>query len=366
MKILIVDDSNKKIAGIVKVIKEATDNEIAVETVLDSVSAQKKLSETNYDLLVIDLLLPVRSGQEPIKEGGKQLVLEIERKDELKSPKYIVGTSQYKDYLTLFPDIWNTLHYDNSTEWKKKLRRVISHLEKVDFNISERYPELPSIIVEGLTDKKVFEESIKLFKPELVDKIKVKADSNAGAKWVSNQIVAWAHSKVGGSNENIRAIGILDGDKAGNEAKEQVSHQIDTNSAKRKFYKLITLSPDYARNLIPIYAKGLIIPVTLEELFPPFVWAVAKDNGWLEERPFNKMLLEEPTKWNQRKQSLDEYISTLDLNEEDKLYLKTVKRGSKKNFNEFVLNLKSKKKKLALGNLKKLLDDIELFLFNNS
>lgn len=366
MKVLIVDDSNDKIAGIVDVIKTSSEGDISVETVLDSVSAQRKLQENNYDLLVTDLCLPVRSGENPIKMGGKRLIKEIERKNSLNSPKYIVGTTQYEQYLDIFPDIWNALHYTNSTTWKEKLKRIISHIEKVNFKAVGINKNAPTLIVEGITDKKIISEAVKIFCPEIVDDLKIKADQNAGAKWVSNQIVAWAHSMIGGSINRVKAIGLLDGDEAGKNAREEVNRIIDSNSAKSKVFKLINLSQDYARHLIPMHAKGLYIPVTLEELFPPNIWEIALENGWLEDRSPNNLVLEDPGQWNKRKQSLDEFIETLGLSPEQKLYLHSVKTYSKEELVEFICNLDKEKKESALINFEDLVIDIKEYLFDTN
>lgn len=362
MKILIVDDSNDKIAGILEVIKSNITKEIIVETVLDSISAQRKVENNHYDLLIVDLQLPLRPGNRPIKEGGKQLVYEIERKDNLKSPKYILGTSQYQDCLELFPAIWNTIHYNNSNEWKKKLVRLIKHIEKVEFKANDSVHISPTIYVEGLTDKDIFNTAVNLFKPHLKDKLIVKSDSNAGAKWVSNQIVAWAHSRVEGTNDNKKAIGILDGDQAGIDAKNEVDRIIKTDSAKRKYYKLILLSADFARGTIPIRAKGLKIPITLEELFPANIWKYAKSKDWLKERPPENIVLENPNDWNRRKESLDDYISKLDIPDSALIYLYTFKNGKKQKFVNYVCQLSKREKREVFTNFTSILDQIESFL----
>lgn len=364
MRVLIVDDSSTKIANIIKVIKETVNKGLQVETVLDSVSAQRILRQTNFDLLLIDFLLPIRSGERPIESGGKQLVNEIERKRTLNSPKYIVGITQYEEHIDRFPEIWNSLHYSNSSEWKKKLKRIISHIKKVKESDNEyKDSTQPSIIVEGHTDKQILCEAIEVFNPELKKEVTVKSDKNAGANWVSNQIIAWAHSKVGGTNKKIKAIGLLDGDEAGNNARDEVYRLISTDSAMQEIFKIICLSPDYARDVIPLYKQGLLIPITLEELFPPNIWEIANENNWLIDRDSSELTLKDPSKWDKMQQSLNDFITSLGLPEEQMLYLKKVRNRSKEDLVNYICDLKDKEKEKALINFESIINDFEGYLF---
>ena len=60
MNILIVDDDNDKIAKIVSVIKSVSEK-FNIDTVIDSISAQINLKQNKYDLLLLDLMLPIRA-----------------------------------------------------------------------------------------------------------------------------------------------------------------------------------------------------------------------------------------------------------------------------------------------------------------
>jgi DNA-binding response OmpR family regulator len=86
MNILIVDDNNDKIAKIVSVINTVSEN-FNIDTVIDSISAQIQLKQTKYDLLILDLLLPIRPSQEPVPNGGELLLKEITRNKTLKTPR---------------------------------------------------------------------------------------------------------------------------------------------------------------------------------------------------------------------------------------------------------------------------------------
>ena len=61
MNILIVDDNNDKIARIVTTIRPLFDS-FQIDSATDIVSAKQKLSLTHYDLMLLDLCLPLRQG----------------------------------------------------------------------------------------------------------------------------------------------------------------------------------------------------------------------------------------------------------------------------------------------------------------
>mgnify|MGYP006298630521 FL=1 len=219
MKVLIVDDNSFKIASIVKTIKENTSENLEVNTVLDYVNAVDKLVDTIYDLFIVDVYLPIRYGETPIQDGGVKLVKEVERNTRLNKPGYIIGITQYEEYLDKYlNDIWPIYHYSKTFEWKKRLQKVITHIKQTYSGDNEDYK--PTVFVEGLSDKKVIDEAFSLFYPHIANNILIKSDNNAGATWVSNQIIAWAFSlKKYKNNKFVKAIGLLDGDEAGKEAR---------------------------------------------------------------------------------------------------------------------------------------------------
>lgn len=287
MNILIVDDDNDKIAKIVSVIK-AVSEKINIDTVIDSISAQIQLKRIKYDLLILDLLLPIRSNQEPVPNGGELLLKEITRNKTLKTPTIIVGITQFEEYKNNFSSIWKLLLF-NDYNWITELTQIIEHTERSNLFTSDLYKQKkPTIIVEGPTDAIIIRETIQLFKPGFLDEIEIKSQKSAGASWVANQIVVWANSLNKDSDGKlIKCVGLLDGDKAGIDANTEINRVIKSDSSSANSFKIFKLKPDYAKNIIPICQKGLTIPITLEELYPPELWRYAETMNWLEER--NKM-----------------------------------------------------------------------------
>ncbi|MHC8412055.1 phosphorylase family protein [Pseudomonas sp. Hz4] len=69
IKLLIVDDEYVKISAISEVVT-ALDDSIQIEHASTSSEARRKLRQTEYDLLIIDLNLPAAIGASPTRNGG--------------------------------------------------------------------------------------------------------------------------------------------------------------------------------------------------------------------------------------------------------------------------------------------------------
>ncbi|MFC4689671.1 hypothetical protein ACFO5T_04440 [Dokdonia genika] len=362
MNILIVDDNNDKIAKIVNVIK-AVSEKFNIDTVIDSVSAQIQLKQIKYDLLILDLLLPIRPNQEPVPNGGELLLREITRNNTLKTPTIIVGITQFEEYKSNFSSIWKLLFF-NDSKWITDLTEIIEHTERSIRFTSDLYKEKKTtIIVEGPSDAIIIKEAIQLFKPEFINEVEIKSQRSAGASWVANQIVVWANSlNKDYDGKLIKSIGLLDGDQAGINAITEINRVVKPDSAGASSFKIFKLRPDYAKNTIPIFQKGLIIPITLEELYPPELWKYAETKDWLEER--NKMdeLLKDPKSWNKWEETLKDYINRIGLSEDELIYLKTFKLSAKEKVVKHILDMDIKEKTKTLQNFHKLISEMIEYL----
>ncbi|MBX2901165.1 MAG: hypothetical protein KF775_16035 [Cyclobacteriaceae bacterium] len=357
MRILIVDDSNDKIVSIVSLIQSISNNFI-IESAVDIIGAQRKLIEAKYDLLITDLLLPSREGEEKDSNGGHNLVREVERNSRLKSPNYIIGITQYEEYIDSFSKVWRVVHFSPaSNSWKEPIKDLIQYIIKSNTTNQSTQNIKPTIYFEGKTDEKVFAEVIRLFFPEFDEKIILKSEKKAGASWVSRQIIIWAHSLKEVEGKYIKAIGLLDGDQAGKDALTEINRKVDLNSAQSGTFKILKLSVSYARHLIPLCQKGVIIPVTLEEMLPSKYWQYARDKNWLEQRSDPDSFLEEPKKWDKYQNSIKTHLEQLGLTDEENLYLNKLKMNSKDDFWTYVLSLSDEEKREALGCFKKLIED---------
>jgi CheY-like chemotaxis protein len=362
ISILVVDDDIDKVAKILTAIRDKFDD-FTIETAIDSVTAQRKLVLTKFDIVILDLNLPYRNGDKPDSDGGKILLGEINRNNRIKSPNYIIGLTQYLSLSNDFSKIWNVIEYDPvSNTWNDPLLDIIKHSIKAKKNNSLPSTSTETIFVEGETDKRVILDAIKFFYPYLLDKVVVK--NSVGASFVARDIIIWGKSlKKNTDKKYIKAVALLDGDEAGKDSKKEIERVITEGSAESKTFKIIQLNKKFANHLIPLYAKGLKIPVTLEELFTSKYWSYAESKGWLEKRNNIDDLMEDPRAWDKFNVSLKEYVSSLNFSEDEFRYFSKFKTENKEDFCKYLVSLDPPDKEKAYCNVKILLESALESLF---
>ncbi len=365
MNILIIDDSIDKISRITSCIAKSVDK-FTIESSQDAANSLVLFSKIQYDLAIIDHLLPFRVGDDPNPEGGKNIVDELLRKKEkFFLPKYIIGVTQYDYSSSNFSPLWQTIHYDPSSDgWERNLQSLISYIQKV--NTYPSVPALekkPTIFLEGESDRIYIEQSISHFYPDLSDNVTIKTQSNAGANWVGSQISAWAiqMDKVG--DAYLKAVGLLDGDEAGNLAKAEVHRVVITNNKKQTF-SLIQIGAKYGEEVREYYRRGLKIDLEIESLLPISVLSYADNSGWLQNRftVFNSP----PKGWDQLAQTAKEFLLSSGIKEEAILYTKQVKIEHKKSLSDYIVGQSNLHE--ILKNYEPLVKDIliELSLLSNN
>ncbi|MFL5741011.1 MAG: hypothetical protein ACJ75B_12390 [Flavisolibacter sp.] len=367
MKILIVDDSTDKLSDIISVIRE-TSNSFEIESSSNCIDAINKL-RNKFDLIILDLLLPLREGDDPSPSNGEHVVKEIYRNTRLKPPTYILCLTQFDELITDFHPIWRTLKYDPSTiQWKLALRELMIYITR-QYSTEDRIiiEKVPTIYLEGKTDLRIYEESMRLFFPSLVNRINIKSDIGAGADWVTRQLIIWASSlPKNEAGQYIKSAGVYDNDSKGKEAIEELHRNIGHTSAESKCVKAFKYNQNYAKHLIPIYKKGIKLPICLEEMFDSVYWRFAALKNWLVDREDEDFLLEDPTRWNKREMSLNDHIKSLGLTENEKLYLNKVCRDKKSDFCSYVLSLNQQDRKAALSCMSIFLKDVIGYIMESS
>lgn len=343
MRILIIDDSIDKISNLLETI-----NTLPFKCIIDNTetttNALLLLKEKVYDIAIVDLHLPLRKGEQPNPKGGKQLIDEIYRKNEiLNVPKYIIGFSQYDEESEEFSSIWKVVRYvPSSNSWKNSILNLFKHV-----SISKNYDKidddkiLPTIIAEGVTDLDYLNLSFELFFPQKKYEISIISQPNAGANWVANQIVIWALQNFKDtSSKIIKSVGLLDSDEAGNFAKKTIHERLKSQTEQNSF-KIVQVLPKYNPEVLAFYKVKCKIELEIESLFPIEVFEYAEEKNWLEHR--NNTFVENPTDWEQHNQTSNQYITSKGISTKQLLYTKKVKLSKKIDFSKYVLSLENKK-----------------------
>jgi len=135
VKILIADDNHLKIKDLREVLSHIP--EISFENydiATDLISAKRYLSVSHYDLLILDLNIPERAGDDPLPENGINFLEEIKRSQRLLKPFHIIGLTAYEKYKSQFEsvfidDLWGLIHYDPTNRgWEKQIKLKINYL----------------------------------------------------------------------------------------------------------------------------------------------------------------------------------------------------------------------------------------------
>lgn len=137
IKILIIDDIEQKVSAIFSVIVEnCSISKEHIDIARSINSGRKLLCKNDYDLLVLDLVLPMNDGEEPDHEEGPKFIDELYTNEQINIPNQIIGLTQhqeeYEGLKKRFEDkVWSLLKYEQSkNDWKTRLQNKVIHLRK--------------------------------------------------------------------------------------------------------------------------------------------------------------------------------------------------------------------------------------------
>jgi CheY-like chemotaxis protein len=133
LNILLVEDSDYKSQKVKEFIETIIPN-VKINIATNQIDAQTYLAKNKYDLLLLDMLLPIRQGGVPEKKGGENLLEELNSTDDLKQPIKTIALTQYKELQDSvrnnFPEL-GAIQFDaSSTKWQNSLLRIISNITK--------------------------------------------------------------------------------------------------------------------------------------------------------------------------------------------------------------------------------------------
>ena len=133
IKILIIDDDSNKIKHLRGVLDKLPEINL-YDVCQDIVSAKRYLSKGHYDLLILDLNLPIRAGDDPKPSNGINFLDEISRGNRLAKPFHIIGLTAFEELKQEFTsrfndDLWALIRFENSnTKWERQIVNKIEYL----------------------------------------------------------------------------------------------------------------------------------------------------------------------------------------------------------------------------------------------
>lgn len=136
IKVLVMDDTPEKLEKIKSVLKERCLLKEENITTAESINGGRRLlSENIYDLLILDLVMPVADGEEVREEGQSETFInEMSRIGRLNKPIYIIALTQYEEKIeelraTYAKKLWKLIHYDlKETDWEDILQDAVDSI----------------------------------------------------------------------------------------------------------------------------------------------------------------------------------------------------------------------------------------------
>jgi nucleoside phosphorylase len=136
LSVLVVDDSHEKARKIETCVRSfIRDDAVFLRLVASVAEARRELRERQFELLVLDMNVPIRDGEDARRDGGVLLLGELEKvRDGLRVPTHVVGLSEYpelvEEYGNYFAErLWYLVRYDGSSEeWARRLGQKLVHI----------------------------------------------------------------------------------------------------------------------------------------------------------------------------------------------------------------------------------------------
>jgi nucleoside phosphorylase/CheY-like chemotaxis protein len=131
--ILIVDDDKDKRDQVRALVVEMVGDESEVVDASSVAEAAERLRERAFDLMVLDLNLPQRAGEEPRRDGGSRL-MEMLKGQVLRKPTHIVGLTAFAELVekvgpSFSETLWHVVRYEPDTDgWFDPIGRRISYI----------------------------------------------------------------------------------------------------------------------------------------------------------------------------------------------------------------------------------------------
>ena len=138
IKILIIDDSEEKSKIIEKfLIDECNIEKEFIECRNNIKDGKKLLYEEDFELLLLDLVLPRDSESEANAEESVKFLQEIYYNNSIHIPAYIIGFSQFDELISTYQDsfddkLWHLINFSYSNNsWKDKLNSKICYINSL-------------------------------------------------------------------------------------------------------------------------------------------------------------------------------------------------------------------------------------------
>jgi nucleoside phosphorylase/CheY-like chemotaxis protein len=138
INIIIVEDNSIKLGNIIELIQNEIDIPFNnISTAVNVKEAKILMRSTTFDLMILDLVLPLDSDDEISPENGITFLKTIQTNPTINPPIHIVGLTGFTEYKEKYSEefskyLWYLIEYKSQeSDWKEKLKEIFFHLIKV-------------------------------------------------------------------------------------------------------------------------------------------------------------------------------------------------------------------------------------------
>lgn len=171
IKILIVEDNDYKLASILSLLKDDLMlEENSFQYAKDIKTAKKMMISNYFDLLILDLVLPLETGDEATPEKGIGFLKDINTIPKIIPPIHIIGLTEFEDFQSKYKEIfannlWYLVNYKaDEINWKEKIKTLINYLisTKIRFIEKQKQDLKFDIAIITALNKPEFEQVLQL------------------------------------------------------------------------------------------------------------------------------------------------------------------------------------------------------------
>lgn len=131
IKILLVEDDVEKANRVKQVLKEAGIFGSSIEVSDNVTSAKHMLSKVKFDILILDLNLPINNKQPPQDNGGNNILYSLSKPQYI-TPKSVIGLTSYENLKSTNMKAFNNVDFNIydflADEWEEMLTNKIKFL----------------------------------------------------------------------------------------------------------------------------------------------------------------------------------------------------------------------------------------------
>lgn len=158
VRVLIVDDGALKLSRLFAMLDGCGIPRRDVQVAQCAQEARQKLKAELYDVVLLDILLPLRHGDVPAEQHSLELLMDMVERATFKRPKQVIGLTAYQEAAEraapAFADmLWTVIVVSESDdEWLRKLENCFDYLINANSQLPAPSYDVDICIVSALAD----------------------------------------------------------------------------------------------------------------------------------------------------------------------------------------------------------------------